>query len=186
MRKLLGRGMACGRARTTRLIWLVFALSLTQMSEAAAQEVQSCAEVAHGKSGPGAASCAPWVDEKQAAFEVIDTFGAKKIGHDWYVFWPEKMFKQVSYEKRWLMIAGLVSAIQSLYGTNVDVLVVLPPSGEADRLQLMMGQYPMEKVKAQAKYEWQRTKSNLRYPRNHHERLYTLIVYRDEAIEPKR
>jgi len=153
--------------------FLVLFLLSTQIIYAA--EIPSCMDMVMDK--PGASEiCSPPIISNKEAFEGIQLTKIKKIGYNWFLLGTREQWKKVSTKMIWQNLIISIMSIQSLYGENVDVYFVILPLSKAD----FLGVIPQEKIKAVAKYK---TPENLfgngdnTFPKNHHKRLYTLIVF---------
>ncbi len=145
-----------------------------------AENIPSCIEIASKKDKPGAsANCAPIILSNDKAFEIIKTFNIKKVGYDRYVFMKKEELLKADHKSKWELLALMVSAVQSLYEENVDCYIAVLPETDAEKTALILGSYPESKVAAHAKYVWPDLKPHpgRKWPANHHQRLYKLIVY---------
>ena len=160
----------------------IVTLSAAMANASYAQELQGCINLAKNKTGSGASqNCAPMILDNDLSFKLIKDLNGKKINYDWYVFIPKDEIKTIKHNMRWQLLSSMVSAIQSLYGENADVFLTTIPESENEKLMLMIGEYPMDKILGHAKYivpddlfENNKTK---KYPEGHHKRLYKLIIY---------
>lgn len=160
---------------------LAFCLSVVPGTAVNSADIPSCTDIALGRSKPGASPpCAPQIIDNDRAFQILKN--AEQISFKWYVLRSESDWKRLPHSQLWFSLATTVSAIQSLYDMNSDVLFVVPPSNDLEKLMLLQGQYPLKKIKAHARYMMSETlgligKRPEGYPPGHKERLYTLIVY---------
>ena len=133
---------------------------------------------------PGALpECAPSIISNDSAFKILNDFPVnpvKKIGYDWYVFLPKKEWNKISYNKKWILLFSVVSAVQSLYSENADVYLAIPPKNETEKGLLLFGNYPQENIIGYAKYITGSLEipDTRHFPPNCHKRTYTLIIYK--------
>ena len=154
-------------------------LTLLISTQATAAEIPSCMDLVKDRNEPGATEqCAPPIVQNDAAFKIIKEFGLKQVGLNWYIFGKEEGWKTFNAKSRWQLLITSISAIQSLHTGNADIYMVDLPETETEKASLMLGNYPMSKIKGHAKYNMGKlfNKSN-QFPPGHHERMYTLIVY---------
>lgn len=131
---------------------LVFAFCLSVVPGTAvySADIPSCTDIALGRSKPGASpKCAPQIIDNDRAFQILKN--AEQISFKWYVFGSESDWKRIPYSQLWLSLAMTVSAIQSLHDLNSDVLFVVTPSNDLEKLMLLQSQYPLKKIKAHAR-----------------------------------
>ena len=177
--KIKGRGISM-YIRNFVIIALIFISSLLVSSILKAENIHSCINEASNRNKAGASTnCAPVILSNDTAFEIIKTFNVVKVGYDRYIFMKKEKLSKIDYKRKWELIALMVSAVQSLYGENADCYLASLPETEADKTALMLDSYPESRIAACAKYVWPDLKSHpeRKWPPNHHERLYKLIVY---------
>jgi hypothetical protein len=163
------------------LICVASLISVVGTTSLHGSDIPSCSVIAASRSQPGASpKCAPQIIENDKAFQVLKS--AEQIAFKWYIFGSESEWKKLPPDKVWGLLALTVSAIQSLHDSNADVMFVVSPNGDAEKLLLLYGQYPSKKIKAHARYMASETielkgEERKGYPPGHKQRLYTLIVY---------
>ena len=116
-----------------------FCLSVAPCAAIYSADIPSCTDIARGRSTPGASpKCAPQIIDNDRAFQILKN--AEQISFKWYVFGNESDWKRIPHSQLWSSLAMTVSAIQSLYDTNSDVLFVVTPSNDLEKLMLLQGQ----------------------------------------------
>ena len=160
-----------------RLLMLVLLAAAELASPAAAQEIPSCLEFADKQTAPGASpDCAPINITNAEAFNVLQEFKVQKSGYDYFIARRTDEWESLSSSAIWQLLALVVSAIQSLYNENSDVYFI----ADVGRAPMFLDEVPQDQIVARAIYPSPSLLLNPTevYPPGHHERMYTLIVYR--------
>ena len=144
----VGRGLILtnrsGTARQTtisgpRAIGLLTLIAAAVIAgSAAAEEVPSCAEFAAQQIDPGSSPrCAPLRLERDRALATLQNLKAERMDYVHVVAWYAAEWARLSVREIWAMLSAAVSATQSVYGDDIDVLFLAKPECEGEKRWLL-------------------------------------------------
>ncbi|MGE0256968.1 MAG: hypothetical protein AB7N54_20030 [Alphaproteobacteria bacterium] len=147
------------------------------MAAANAAELPSCGEFSEKQTTPGASpECAPPTMPNNLAFEVLHgKVPVVKYGFEYYVVLPRSEWNTIEIGQVWFLLTSVVSAIQSLYGENSAVWLIVKPQTARDATALTLADPPPHLLVARARYAWRGQR--IEAPAGHFAKPYVLIVY---------
>ncbi|MCF8055192.1 MAG: hypothetical protein K9K37_00955 [Desulfocapsa sp.] len=148
--------------------------------------IPSCHDdIAVQRTEPGTSpDCTPPILDKKKSREILEGFGAKKIKGKWYIFLSAEEFAgKMDSTSRWKTISLLVSAVESMFASREECLLVQIPETEEDKDALLAGNYPQRLIAASAKHVTvkeegkEEEKEATKWPEYHHPLFYKITVF---------